>query len=63
MPRPPGCTHAVAIMLAAAMEQPWQPAMRREAPRMLALVTAAALCAAGSGGTEEEEEEKEPHHR
>jgi hypothetical protein len=51
--------HAVAAMLAAAMEQPWQPAMRREAPRMLALLTAAALCAAGSGSADEEEEEEE----
>jgi hypothetical protein len=47
---------AVLGMLVAALEQPWLPAMRREAPRTLALLAAMHHAGCCDGGEEEEEE-------
>ena len=49
---------AVGDILRAALAQPWQPALRRNAPAALALITA--LLAAGCANEEEAEEAKKP---
>ena len=51
---------AVGDMMRAALAQPWQPALRRNAPAALALMVA--LLAAGCADEQEAEEEKKPEH-